>query len=352
MNRQRDNAVDGTRIHRVIGLESDRVTRTQAEEFIEQARTEARERRLSLPKGRKLHVTFATAADTYLVKLKEIGGKDYTANEQHIRLHLKPFFGSMRWDAIAEFNVLKFRAHLRQKELSEATINRTLATFRRMGRRLVQWRVVQQPLPNVKLSAEGNRRTWVLSDDEEKSLLAAALKDSQAYIWLFIRIGLATSLRHAEILSARFENFDQGRRRLKVKVKGGRWREQPLTQGIADVIAKEQSMATDQAGWLFPHKRSKTGHIEQMSEAFARCVKAAGMDPAVVVPHTMRHTAITRFSATGADIKTIQEFSGHTSLAMVMHYVHARDRTVDAALAKMEGGTVVELPKPSQAKNS
>src|SRR5262249_49948431 len=54
--------VDGTRIHRVIGRESEGVTRTQAEEFIEAKRTEAREGQLHLPTGRKTFLGFAQAA--------------------------------------------------------------------------------------------------------------------------------------------------------------------------------------------------------------------------------------------------------------------------------------------------
>lgn len=49
--------VDGERIHRVVGRESDGTTRTQAEDFIAKARSEAKEQRLKLPKGRKLHLT-------------------------------------------------------------------------------------------------------------------------------------------------------------------------------------------------------------------------------------------------------------------------------------------------------
>jgi hypothetical protein len=116
--------VDGQRIHRVIGTESGGVTRTQCEEFIEKCRTEAREKRLSLPSGRKLHLNFAGAADLYLSRLKEVGGKEYGKNEQHIRLHLKPYFGSMRLDQISDFTLQKFQARCRKRELSEATINR------------------------------------------------------------------------------------------------------------------------------------------------------------------------------------------------------------------------------------
>ena len=41
---------------------------------------------------------------------------------------------------------------------------------------------------------------------------------------------------------------------------------------------------------------------------------------------------------TGADIRTIQEFSGHQSLEMVMRYTHARDQRVDRAVEMMEKG--------------
>jgi hypothetical protein len=43
--------VDGVRIHRVLGRQSEGVTRTQAEDFVTKARTDAREDRLTLPKG-------------------------------------------------------------------------------------------------------------------------------------------------------------------------------------------------------------------------------------------------------------------------------------------------------------
>ncbi len=63
--------VDGERVHRVVGRGSEGVTRHQAEEFIEKVRTEAREGRLSLPKGRKVKLTFGAAAKVYMDRLRE-----------------------------------------------------------------------------------------------------------------------------------------------------------------------------------------------------------------------------------------------------------------------------------------
>jgi integrase len=344
--------VDGNRVHRVIGRESEGVTRSQAEEFIARARTEAREGRLGLPSGRKLHLTFGIAVDIYLRKLEEIGGKDYVNNEQHIRLHLKPYFGSMRLDQISAFTLHKFQAHCRKKGIAESTINRILATYRRVGRKLVTWKIISTPLPMIQLQKERNARDYVISDDEEQRLLTAAAADSHPYVWLFIKLGLATSLRHSEMLRARFENFDSERRRLRVQVKGGRWRRQPLTRGITEVLLKERETARDPNGWIFPSIRAKSGHFESMDEAFARCVQAAGMDTSVVVPHTMRHTAITRLAATGADIKTIQEFSGHESMAMVLRYAHAQDHVIDAVLDRLDKRTAVEHRRTHTEQNS
>jgi integrase len=344
--------VDGQRIHRVIGRESEGVTRTQAEEFIEKARSDARENRLSLPRGRKLHLTFRAAADIYLKKLREIGGKDYGKNDQHLRLHLNPYFGSMRLDQISVFTIQKFQVECRRKELAEATVNRVLATYRRMSRRLASWKVIPAPLAMVKLQQEQNARDYVISAHEECRLLEAAKADAHPYIWLFIKFGLATSLRHSEMLSARFENFDPEKRRLRVQVKGGRLRNQPLGHSICGVVLKELEMAADPRGWIFPSSRSKSGHIESMEDPFARCVKAAGMDPAVVVPHVMRHTAITRLAASGADIKTIQAFSGHLSVGMVLRYAHAQDHIIDSALDRLDGGTVVEHQRAQAEQKS
>ena len=344
--------VDGTRIHRVIGLETDGTTRSQAEDFIAKTRSDAKADRLDLPKGRKLPLTFARAAEIYLEKLEEIGGKDRVNNEQHIRLHLKPYFGAMRLDKISEFTVQKFQRHCREKGLSDSTINRILATYRRTSRRLARWKVIPAPLPMVKLEHEHNARQFVISDDEESRMLEAAGDDSNPYITLFIQFGLATGLRHSELLAARFENLDSVRRRLRVRTKGGRWRSQPLTRGITDILEREREMAEDPDSWVFPSKRGKSGHVVAMDEAFARCVVRAGLDPGVVVPHIMRHTAITRYAATGADLKSIQEFGGHLSIQMVLRYAHASDQAIDRALDRMEGRTVVEHPRARNRENS
>ncbi len=193
----------------------------------------------------------------------------------------------------------------------------------------------------------------MLTHDEESLLLKAALRDSSPYSRLFMKIGLSTGLRHSEILSARFDGLDSRRRRLRVRVKGGRVREQPLSSELVEILKREREMAEDPDGWIFPSPKSASGHIEDMKTAFKRCVVRASLSPKEVVPHTMRHTTITNLAETRADISTIQEFSGHLSLKMVMRYAHARDRRVNHAVDEMERAkTKVEQIAPTKTRDS
>jgi site-specific recombinase XerD len=48
-----------------------------------------------------------------------------------------------------------------------------------------------------------------------------------------------------------------------------------------------------------------------MDNAFRDAVVGAGLDPKLVMPHVMRHTAITALVQAGVDLPTIQKISGH-----------------------------------------
>ena len=60
-----------------------------------------------------------------------------------------------------------------------------------------------------------------------------------------------------------------------------------------------------------PHKDSKAGHWARMDRPFRDAVEAAGLDPGLVTPHVMRHTAITKLVQAGVDLPTVQRVSGH-----------------------------------------
>ena len=327
--------IDGTRIHRVIGQESEGVTRSQAEQFIAMARSEAREGRLSLPKGRKTHVTFERAAADYLARLDETGGKNLVAKRRQLLLYLVPFFGSQRIDAITSFTVDRYKKRRAEASASNGTINLELATLSHLFNEATEWGWLKVPPCRIKMLPKSQGRIIALTDEQATELLHGAIADEDSYCWLFVVFGLNTTMRHREILRARFDqlNFDQLRLHIH-DAKAGR-REQPITPELAAILAKEREMREDRDGWIFPSPRpgaSSTGYRDRMTKAFRRAVFRAGLDPKVITPHVMRHTAITKLVEAGVDLPTIQRISGHKSMEMVLRYTHVHSCHIDEAI--------------------
>jgi integrase len=363
--------VDGQRIHRVIGRESEGVTREQAERTIEKFRTEAREDRLDLPKGRKKHRTVAEAAEEYLGRMDEGGGKDLVNKRRHLRQWLVPYFRSERLDKLTEFRLRQYRKQRAGEGAKEATINRELATLLHMLRRAAssEWRwIKREDVPQIPRVREQRKQIRIMSPEQSNRLLASALEDQDGDVWLFTMFGLNAAMRHSEIMRRRFDEVDFDNCRIWIdKAKAGE-RMQPITPALRDAIRQRQEGAADQEGWIFRaiDSRTKKPHRKAMSKQFLRVVERAKLDPRQCTPHIMRHTAISRLLMSGVDIKTAQTISGHKTVAMLLHYAHVLAPHVDEAIGLLDtgfsgtvtrrlhtepnqadGGEVVSLPKAS-----
>ena len=121
--------VDGIRIHRAIGKESEGVTRKQVENFIEQARTDARKGRLNLPEGRKVILGFRTASASYLNKLMQEGGKDLKMKQYRLAMHLNPFFKDKPLPKVSTFDIERYKKYRLESKAAPGTVNRELAAL-------------------------------------------------------------------------------------------------------------------------------------------------------------------------------------------------------------------------------
>lgn len=334
--------VDGQRIHRVVGRESEGVTREQAERLIEKLRTQAREGRLDLPHARKLHRTFAEAAAEYLERLETSGGKNLKPKRMHLRCHLIPYFGQQRADQLKDFALKQYRKKRTDAGASHATVNREMATLSHLMRSAVKWKWwAADRAPSIEKEAEPKKAITILSDDQAGALMKAAMQDQDGRLWLFVAFGLNAAMRHREILGVRYDQINFDTRRVFIPDAKAGEREQPITSALADSLKRQRAMEDDTEGWVFPTLipgQSKCGHRTNMARPFARAVVRAGMDPDKVTPHTMRHTAITRLVKAGVDLPTIQRISGHKTLSMVLRYVHIHGEHIDTAISAIDTG--------------
>ncbi|MBN8450439.1 MAG: site-specific integrase [Candidatus Accumulibacter sp.] len=343
--------VDGQRIHRVIGRESDGTTRTQAEEFIDKARQDAKAGRLNLPKGRKLALSFSEAADKYLAKLAQEGGKDLPMKRYRFNMHLKPFFGETPLSKIASFDVERYKKQRGSElvmrpngpggkpvyggETKPATINRELAALSHLLNKAVEWGWLDHKPATIKRLQEHAGRITYLTVEQVERLLKEAAGDQSRQIYPFIRIGLDTSMRKTEILSIRREHIDVQKMVIYIpKAKAGA-REQPITRSLAEYLTSYVASLQPGLPWLFPSIAAKEGRTVNLDKPFRRCVLAAGLDVTQVVRHTLRHTAITHLVQAGVDLPTVKRISGHKNLSMVERYSHQNGAHIQTAMDKL-----------------
>lgn len=345
--------VDGQRIHRVVGRESDGTTRTQAEEFIANLRTDAKHDRLALPKGRKTALSFREATAKYLDRLAQEGGRNIPKKRRQLELHLVPFFGDMPLSKINSFEVERFKKH-RSGELAirsysrgsgntykddaatPGTINRELAVLSHIFTKAVEWGWITHRPATIKRFREDSGRITYLTVDQAKRLAECAMSDGNTQVYPFIVVGLETSMRMMEILSIRKEHVNLERRVIYIpRAKGGA-REQPITTHLAQFLKGYIEALPPETPWLFPSPRAKQGHTTTIRKPFRRVVQLAGLDPQQVVRHTLRHTAITHLVQAGVDLPTVKRISGHKTLAMVERYSHANGTHIQSAMDKLD----------------
>jgi integrase/recombinase XerD len=130
---------------------------------------------------------------------------------------------------------------------------------------------------------------------------------------------------------------------LLIRGKGGKERMVPLSPPARDALAawlvardaaeeEARSKGTPPSKYLFA-SRGKTGHFTR--NWFYVLIKdlavLAGVSPAKVTPHTLRHAFATHLLENGADLRSIQTLLGHADVATTEIYTHV----LEARLAEL-----------------
>ncbi|MBA3811929.1 MAG: tyrosine-type recombinase/integrase, partial [Caulobacteraceae bacterium] len=122
---------------------------------------------------------------------------------------------------------------------------------------------------------------------------------------------------------------------LIVKGKGGKERLAPLNGAAraavrAYLAVRPQFLpkAREDNRWLFP-SRGAAGRLtaRRFAQLLGEAAVVAGVDPAKVSPHVLRHAFATHLLEGGADLRVVQTLLGHADIATTQIYTHvAQDR--------------------------
>ncbi len=163
-----------------------------------------------------------------------------------------------------------------------------------------------------------------LTESEIDALLAAAAS-RPGVTGLVGRASLeilySTGLRVSELLGLPRAALAGASEMLIVRGKGGRERMVLLSSRAKDAAAALNG-ATD-SRWLFPGRDPRQAMTRQgFGLLLKQAALAAGLDPARVSPHVLRHSFASHMLAHGADLRSLQTLLGHADIATTQIYAH------------------------------
>ncbi len=228
-------------------------------------------------------------------------------------------------------------AGLGKRGLAPATARRRISALRQFYLFLLQDNVRGDD-PTSRLDAPKRARSLpkTLSLEEIEALIAAA---ESARDRALIELLYGAGLRVSELVSLPMRAAPRpGQDHMIIEGKGGKERLVALGSAalaaLADYVAgREASLPKVEAQrekaqrWLFPSMSAADGKLtrRRVAQILEAAAVKAGISPARVSPHVLRHAFATHLVEGGADLRTVQTLLGHADIATTQIYTHVAE---------------------------
>ena len=234
-----------------------------------------------------------------------------------------------------EAALMRFVAEL-SMTLRAASQARYISTLRRFYRHLLaRGQIIADPTLKIAMPAKPSRLPKVLSEKQVEALLGVPQTDTLLGLRdrAMLETLYATGLRVSELVGLKLHevNFDMGV--VRVFGKGSKERLVPLGEEAIDWMrdylaeARPALLNGQQSDDLFVTKRGSAMTRQAFWQLIKRHAVLAGIDPARLSPHVLRHAFATHLLNHGADLRVVQLLLGHSDISTTQIYTHiARER--------------------------
>ena len=181
---------------------------------------------------------------------------------------------------------------------------------------------LRRPLPKV-MGHDQIAALFARAEDEAASDGPRAVRLLAAVELLY-----GSGLRVTELVSLPLSAVPRDAPFLTVTGKGGTTRLVPVGGRALEAVARWMKLRpqTPPSRYLFPS--GKAGHLSRVRlfQLLKELAGRAGLDPAGISPHVLRHAFATHLLEGGADLRVLQTLLGHADISTTQIYTH-----VDAA---------------------
>lgn len=234
--------------------------------------------------------------------------------------------------------IQNYRLYLKRQDLGQKTQNYHLISLRAFLKYLSKNDIKALAPEKIELSKTPERTVEVLSHEELGRLFKAIDRTSSAghRDAAILETLYSTGLRVSELASLNRDQVDLKRREFMVRGKGKKPRIVFLSKKASEIIQSYIKSRDDNFNPLFIN--SGKGQSSDILDSEARRLSTVSIEKIVrkyalkagiikkVTPHTLRHSYATELLINGADIRSVQEMLGHSSITTTQIYTHVTNK--------------------------
>lgn len=246
---------------------------------------------------------------------------------------------------ITKEKIREYRIYLNRIEtkhgdnLKKNTQNYHLIALRAFLKYLTKQDIESLSPEKIELSKIPERQVDFLEmNDLEKLLEAPLSKNINSIINLrdkaILEVLFSTGLRVSELVNLKKEEINFKKNDLTIRGKGNKLRIVFLSNQAIYWLRKYLEKRSDISLWLFVrHDRAVNNNNEEKNKITPRSIqrmiikyaKIAGITKKIT-PHVLRHSFATDLLTNGADLRSVQEMLGHSSITTTQIYTHITNR--------------------------
>jgi integrase/recombinase XerC len=222
------------------------------------------------------------------------------------------------------FILRKFLSLLNKKKLNKRTISRKISTLKSFFKFLLRERILKNnPAASLIYPRLDKPLPKFLTEEEVKKILK--LPDTDKLLGLrdkaILEFLYSTGARVSEMVSIKLDSLDLIGGVVKVTGKGRKERLLPLGEPAIETIRRYLSSRSDSQRALFLNKNNKPLGDRGVRSIISKYIKNAALS-LDVSPHVFRHSFATHLLNHGADLRSVQELLGHSSISTTQIYTH------------------------------
>lgn len=223
-----------------------------------------------------------------------------------------------------------FIIHLSQKKISEKTINRKISSIRSFFKFLLKTNSLEvNPTLNIKNLKLRKQVLVPYSEDEIKALENTFIDIDQTLSefektrnQLIFEIFYQTGIRRMELINLKISEIDFSECTIRIIGKRNKERQIPITENLKEKLNQYISLKEDNHEYLFTNNKGeilKEKFVYNLINKYLSKVTSKQKKS----PHMLRHTFASHLLHNGAELNSIKEILGHSSLAATQIYTHS-----------------------------